>query len=121
MKAATITAGDDEEFALIIRDPDTGLVTDMSAHTDWTVDLLFKGLVDEFTKSYTGGTLLTNTSHLDPDIPDGSIIVSLDTADTLNLSAGEYKLWVRVTDDLGELSTLFPGNFVLNIKSSPQN
>jgi hypothetical protein len=119
MKTFSVAQGDDEEFALSIFDPHTGLLIDMTTHTDWTIELQWVGKSDSLVQNFTGGTLIVNSGHPDPDVPDGSVKTTITAAESAALTQGSYELWIRVLDSGVLYSHLFRGQVTMNILTTP--
>ena len=119
MQTFTVAQGDDEEFALSIFNPITGVLLDMTGNTAWTIELQWKSRSDSLAQSLTGGGMIINSGHADPAVLDGTIKVTITAAQTLALTQGSYELWVRVLDSGPLQSHLFRGQVTMNILTSP--
>jgi len=119
MQTFTVTQGDDEEFALSIFDPNSGLFINMTTHTNWTIELQWKGLSSSLSQTFTGVTMLINTSHADPTAVDGSVKITITSAQSQSLAVGTYDLWIRLLDSNTTYSHLFRGDVKLVIVDSP--
>jgi hypothetical protein len=119
MKTFTIARGDDEEFALSIFDPITGVLIDMTSNTAWTIELQWKSRSDSLVQTLTGGGMVINSGHADPAVLDGTVKVTITAAETLALTQGSYELWVRVLDSGPLQSHLFRGLVTMNVLTSP--
>jgi hypothetical protein len=118
MQNFTVTQGDHEEFAIIIKDPsDLDKVLDMSVRTDWQIEFRWVG-PSTFSKTYVNGTLIANASHADPDIPDGSVKVVMLAAETAALPVGKYELWICILVLGTNKSHIKRGGVLLNIVAS---
>lgn len=119
-KTYTVNAGDDEEFAFLLRDPNTGAIIDLSVNPElWTITVNFKGKRGSLTKAYTGAGIILNSVHVDPDIEDGSMQVLLTQVESLALPAATYAIWIKVTDPSSLDTTVLSGEQTLIIQTTP--
>lgn len=63
--------------------------------------------------------MIINSSHADTSVADGTVAITITSAQSQALTPGTYDLWIRVLDAGPEYSHLFRGETKMVIIDSP--